>query len=42
MAMQFDEFFTRRSYGDLIDATEALINGYISFFKEHQIEPVDF
>lgn len=41
MSMQFDQYFTRRSYGSLIDGTEALINGYISFFKEHPMDSVD-
>jgi hypothetical protein len=39
--MQFDQYFTRRSYGSLIDATEALINSYIDLFKEHKVEPID-
>jgi len=41
VTMQFDQYFTRRSYGDLLDATESLINAYIEFFKELKIEPVD-
>lgn len=42
MAMQFDDFFTRSSYGDLIESAETLINSYIVFFEEHKVEPVDF
>lgn len=41
MSMQFDQYFTRNSFGTLIDATEELINKYITFFKELQIAPVD-
>ena len=41
VTMQFDQYFTRRSYGSLIDATEALINSYIDLFKEHKVEPID-
>lgn len=41
MSLQFDQFFTRNSYGSLIDATEALINTYLEFLETHQVEPVD-
>ena len=41
VAVQFDQFFTRRSFGSLIDSTEALINTYIDLFKDNKIEPID-
>ena len=41
MSMQFDQYFTRNSYGALIESTEELINKYITFFEELRIGTVD-
>lgn len=41
MSMQFDRYFTRNSYGVLIDQVEELINNYITYFEELRIGTID-
>ena len=36
----FEEYFTERAFGSVIDLTEDLVNKYISLFRYNEIEPI--
>lgn len=38
----FDEYFTERAFGSVIELTETLVNQYIGLLRYNDIEPVEF